>query len=1219
MKLFNNTNIRTRLTYWFLLMTLTPLLIVLIITYFQRVSVIETRTFDKLIAIRDLKVERLTDWLSERRGDIYTMSEYQEFTELEVLIDKTSYNQTDINKLSESRRILKSFLNNYNQYNDLLILNPNNGKILVSTKEYMEGENRSDNTFFTETILKKEMVFKDIYFSKALKAYTMTYSIPIFSSVDTKNKIIGVLVAHVDLKNSLFNILSNNVGLGKTGETLIVNKNVLALNQLRWHKNVPLTLKISALPAVSASEGQTGITTTKDYRDIEVLAAYTYIPETSWGFVCKQDMSELNEPIREMIWNFIIIFIISLIIIAFVAITISGSISQPIKKMHRVALELGSGNLSARNIITSKDELGMLAEEFNNMASMISSRIKIQQEISGISDIMIGQSSLLGFADLLLKQFMNTTGAVMSTFYILNENNEQYELFTSIAANKEMLKTFSSKNPAGEFGNVLLKKQIYHLQNIPENTVFQYQTTAGDLIPNEIITIPVLVENVVVAIISLVSINKFTRESIDIIEHSWAAINSSYSNLLAGERTMILAEQLSRINSQLEDQSKVLREQKEALHDRTEKLQHSSEDLHQQNIELEQQRARVEEANKLKSEFLSNMSHELRTPLNSINALSQVLIMQTETRLDEEETSYLEIIARNGKRLLSLINDILDLSKIEAGKIEIFSQKISVRTLLTNVKEILLILAENKGISVILDIPENIPAIETDEAKLYQVLTNVAGNAVKFTKEGNVTISTWHKDENIFIKVKDTGIGIQKHIIPFIFDEFRQADGSSAREHQGTGLGLAIAKKMIEVLGGNINVESKVGVGSTFTIKIPLSQHSSTILPSINSIETEQPKSSEKTILVIDDDPKVIKNISEYLTSKDFKVVSATSGKEGLKMAEKFLPHAITLDILMPEMDGWEVLQNLKSNLKTKDIPVIIVSVLEDKDTGFALGAIGFINKPIDKNTLIAEIKNLKNIPHSVLIVDDDEFVVKEMKDAIESENINTIIAHNGEECLNILTDTIPDIMILDILMPGMDGFQVLDKIRLNPATQNLPVIIVTAKDITREDRKRLRGNIASVIAKSDTSIPFLNTEIERIINEIKSSNDNSNHNKTNTKPLILIVEDNKDNMTIFKAILRDDYSIIEAYDGEEGLRMAKERIPDLIVLDIGLPKLDGFKVVGKVRKHKKTRNIPVIAVTANVMIGDREKILKAGCDDYLAKPIDPEKFKELLSTYLSV
>ncbi len=1227
MKLISFKSIRTNLTFWFLTLTLLPLIIVLVITYFQRVEFIENRTIDKLVAIRDLKVEQLNMWLDERVSDMNTLSIDYELSKIKHL---TSGSSTDSRNIALKRKIseyLNEYVNIHKVYNEVFIINPANGKVLISVNKNQEGNDKSSNEYFTTPLVNGKLFIKNIHYAHDISDYTMTYSIPVFDIEEGRRQIVGILVARVNLSTSLYRLLLDRVGLGSTGETLIVNEDVYALNKLRWYDDAPLQLQIVAEPAVRASRGETGIIKSSDYRGEEVLAAYTFIPGVNWGFVCKQDLNELNSPINELIINFIIIFFIASVIISISAINISRSITKNIIALNVVAKKMRGGDFSVRNKINSPDELGSLAVEFNNMANITESRIAVQQGISRISKTMIGKSSLEDFASALLKTLSEITEANICAFYKLNEKEKQFEHFSSIGGNKKTLESFSSEYPEGDFGNAIKSKKIYYIKNIPENTVFKYKTITGIATPNEIITIPIIVEDSVVAVISIAKLGKISSDSFDILNQSWDSINISYSNLMAGERTRVFAEHLSQINNQLEFKSNELENQTKEMRLQAEKLQVASKELKLQNIELEDQKKRVVTANQLKSEFLSNMSHELRTPLNSIMALSNILINKKNTGLNDEELNYLQIIERNGKRLLNLINDILDLSKIEAGKMEVKPALTSVYQLMNTIRDNMISLAENKGLSLHIDVPDQTPQVETDESRLYQVMVNIVGNAIKFTEKGSVDILVDFDLTNVYINIKDSGIGISPDVIPFIFDEFRQADGTSSRQYEGTGLGLAIAKKMMNILGGDITVESCLDVGSTFTISLPILWYQEFDTKDKN-IQITNKISTNNPVLVIDDDQKSINIISNYLMEAGYDVLTATNGIDALNIAEQYIPFAITLDIFMPDMDGWEILQKLKSNEATVNIPVIIVTISNERQTGLALGAIGFINKPIEKEHLLNELNKISVTPNTIMIVDDNENDIIQMQSVFMKENLTTTIARNEEECFKIINRALPSVIVLNLLMAGTNGLEILSRLRNELNTKEVPVIIITPKDLSDKDKHLLQDNVTSVIAKSETSTKELCREIKRILDKLSRSKSGENITVeksysvpgTNKHVNILIIEDNSDSMATMKAILKDIYKITEAKDGEEGLNKAVNNNPDLILLDMSLPKLSGQEVIEELRNNSNTVNTPVIAVTAMAMIGDRERIIKLGCNEYVSKPVDKQellnKISECLNTW---
>jgi len=1392
-KLFTFKSIKNRLAFWFFILGLAPLLLGIITTYRLQILSMEKQTFAKLVAIRDLKVERLNSWLEERISDVKTTATDNELNDLEQVIFKKEKNQSDLKIYKNTRRILNRYINNHYAYEEIFIINPRTGIVEISTNQNAQGMDRSHDAYFTQPMETRKLFIKDIFYSKFSSKMIMTFSMPIFCSTHQGQHILAILVVRMDLEHSLYPLLQERIGLGKTGETLIVNRNVKALNALRWYENAPLNLQIKAQPAINAAQGKTGIIESMDYRGENVLAAYTHIPKTGWGFICKQDVRELTAPIRQLlVYNMAICLLSAMIILVFV-LWISRAISKPIVDMGIAARKINHGDYSVRNEIHSQDELGSLAHFINEMTDTIESKITVQKNVLYITEVMTGLSSMKIFASELIKALMETTQSNMGVFYTLNKERSQFEHLISMGANEHILESFDAQNPAGELDYAISNGQISHIKDIPGDTIFKFNTMAGDAIPREILAIPILTGQKVTAIISLVNLNPYTKENIEVLNQSWDLINASHAHLSAGIKTTTLAMNLSNSNKTLEAQALELQEQ-------SEELQQTAQELQEQNLELGAQRVQVEEANRLKSEFLSNMSHELRTPLNSVMALSRVLVMQAREKLSDEEINYLEIIERNGKNLLTLINDILDLSKIEAGRMEISPKPFQISSTIDTIMERLAPLAQEKGVELDITMPDRLPQVTSDENRVHQILQNLISNAVKFTKQGKVSISMEHDAQKIHITVSDTGIGISKKNLPHIFDEFRQVDGTSSRSYEGTGLGLAIAFKAAKMLGGNIDVQSTLGQGSTFTLTLPLLYRESTPIPLPDPVVL-QPRAeiqpTRKTILVVDDEPDSLTMISNYLSGEGYNIITATSGQEALRLAQSHRPFAITLDVIMPEMDGFEVLQHLKQTTETREIPVIMVSMSDDRATGMALGAVGYVSKPVNRGLLIAEINNLcGSLAHSILIADDNEFELKEIARNIEQEGMKAIPAANGRICMEKLQEIRPDALVLDLIMPEMNGFEVLEEIRSNPDTRNLPVIVVTAKDLSMEEKQLLSGKASSILEKSETTSIALLDEIKNILSTIESpgkklkivdnrdrilmvedneasilqvkmllegqgyivdvarggqealdymsqtipdgiildlmmpeidgfqvlekmrstqataktpvliltardltpedlshlsannvqqlvqkgdidqqgllaqiqtmlgksspmerqgsetptlrtsppepprgapktppreyeqrhhGNETENKNEpephkgydAHRRPTLLVVEDNPDNMITLKAILKNQYTLLEAIDGEKGLEMALTTQPDLILLDMSLPKMDGFSVVKRVKKDKKAAHIPVIALTAHAMKGDREKMIQAGCDDYLSKPIDPEKIVLLINKWL--
>ncbi len=895
------------------------------------------------------------------------------------------------------------------------------------------------------------------------------------------------------------------------------------MNELRWYEDAPLSLKISAQPAVNAARGQTGIIESDDYRGEPVLAAYTYIPTTRWGLVAKQDLEELYEPIEAMFRQLIVLFLGTVTVVSVAALFLARNIAAPIVSVSHISRQIADGNLSLRFHTPRADEFGKLSRSLNSMTEALESRMTIHEGNVEFSQIMVSTKSLEEFRSQLTTYLVEKTGSCLGVYYLRQKPEDVYAPAFSIGANPESLHAFSASGPEGELGLAISRGKMTHIPNLPDDSRFAFLTTAGKVVPKELLCIPVTVDGVVEAVISLASLSGYRSELLELLEQNLVTMNTKIANLYAAEQVKALAQEMETKNQELEIQSWELKQQAQTLE--------------QQNRELEIQSRQVQEANRLKSEFLSNMSHELRTPLNSVIALSKVLIMQAKEKLDEEEHTYLHIIARNGKHLLDLINDILDLSKIESGKVEINVTACSMLHTIDGIVESLEPLAREKGIEIHTDIPQDIPAMTSDEAKIHHILQNVIGNAVKFTEQGHVKISAQVDADNLVVTVTDTGIGIPKDALPYIFEEFRQADGSASRKFEGTGLGLSIALKYAKLLGGNIVANSTEGEGSIFSIILPL----------------------------------------------------VVQGAQVAAAREPVLPFAHIRH---------------ESRPPTPD------------------------QMPSPR----------------LLLVEDSDAAIIQIQYVLTQQGFLIDVARNGQEAIDYMAAHSPDGIILDLMMPGMDGFEVLEQMRSRDTTATIPVLILTAKDLTQNDMARLSANnIQQLVQKGDVDIPQLLCKIQQMLGinaqalGINTQAQRSSRLKPATKdhqgdssslsgepgvlnpgaPTILIIEDHPDNMTTIKAILQQRYALLDVGNGEEGLRTAKESRPDLILLDISPPGMDGFEVLKQFKADEQTRTIPVIVLTARAMKGDRERILQAGCDEYISKPVDPEELLTGVEKYL--
>ncbi len=1210
--------LRARLVVWFLLIAAGSLGAFGGIVYAQRADFLRQQALAKLEAMRELKIQRIVFWLSARTTDIDSLG-----AELFGILTRHGLQMDDAGATSDARVLFRNYLRFHPVLDELSILDGRTGRVVLSTSAGAEGELRMGSPYFAEAYASRQSVLSDIHDSPTTGRRRMTYNVPI-SSGHSAHEVVAVLAADFKLE-PLDALLQERMGLGETGETLILNHDAVALNQLRYREGAPLRLKVPAgTPGALASQGQTGAAKSRDYRDVPVLAAYGPVPRTGWGFVAKQDLEEVEAPIQRLAWTLILVGAGCLVLATLLATVIAKSLSDPLKTLRATVDAYRAGNRAARTRLGLGDEIGILAKAFDTMADEVNRQQAVRQGAREVVEAVTGSADSASFCENVLRVLLRATASEMGVFYRMGAEGQ----LTAAAwhgVSSPALVPVAVDQSEGAFGDALVSLKISHLKQVSADTRFLFRTIVGTALPCELLTIPLVAGGGVAALIALASLREYSAEALAIVDTSVGPLAVGLHQQLAHEETRCLAAQLSQQNVELQAQKQELQAQQV-------ELERQSMELAQQNVELTRQATQVAEANRLKSEFLSNMSHELRTPLNSVLALSRVLGMQAATLLTQEQLSYLDIIERNGKHLLSLINDVLDLAKIEAGRVEIACEEVSIAERVGLISDSLRPICTEKGIALTIDLEPDLPPVHSDGRRIHDILQNIVGNAVKFTLVGAVRVTVRRMGKSIHILVADTGIGISEKDLPHVFEEFRQADGSPSRAFEGTGLGLAIASKSVELLGGRIDAQSRLGVGSTFTIILPIGAPRATVSRAQLASSAPPMARLHALVLVVDGHPDDASLTVAHLRRAGYPTVLAATAQDAMRMAETHRPAAIVIDVTVPG-DCSTLVRALRENPHTASISILLTSRTPDAEAESSLGVHRVLAKPLDADAFLSAIRAvapLRRLGNRLLLVEDSTPAILQLRMVLETAGYQVELARNGREALEKMTTSPPDAIILDLMMPEIDGLGVLEQMRSTPATRTTPVLILTAKDLTEEDLQRLSANhVQQLVQKGDIDRADLLRRVECLLTGssppvvVPATTPHVPEQRAPRRfvppgaPTILAVEDNPDNMIALRAALHGRCTIREASDGLKALEVAQTDPPDLILLDLSLPQLDGLCVIRRLRADPRTSSLPVVALTAHAMSCDRQKALDAGCDEFLTKPLDIDLLVATLQHWL--
>jgi CheY-like chemotaxis protein len=777
-------------------------------------------------------------------------------------------------------------------------------------------------------------------------------------------------------------------------------------------------------------------------------------------------------------------------------------------------------------------------------------------------------------------------------------------------------------------------------------------------------------------VIELASLGSFTESHLVFLDQLTSNIGIVLNSIEATMQTEGLLQQSQTLAGELQTQQAELQQTNEQLAQKAQQLAEQNVEVERKNQEIEQARRALEEkaaelalTSKYKSEFLANMSHELRTPLNSILILGQQLSENPEGNLSVRQVEFARTIHGAGTDLLNLISDILDLSKIESGTVTVDAEDVYFANLLDMVTRTFKHEAEARGLSFEVQVEARLGrTIHTDAKRLQQVLKNLLSNAFKFTADGGVrlTVSSagggWTGEHPVLsqaplvvaFEVSDTGIGIPTEKQRIIFEAFQQADASTSRKYGGTGLGLAISRELANLLGGEIQLRSTPGVGSTFTLYLPTryggpSQVAPTVVdqprsrPALAARPTETPveiipddrasiADGDQTLLIVEDDPHYARILVDLARDHGFKVLLAMRGDEALTLARQFHPAAVSLDVFLPDMLGWTVLSQLKQDAATRHIPVQLVTLDEDRQHGLARGAFSFVTKPTSRDGLAAALDRIRTFTaprrRRLLVVEDNELERLSIQELLGHDDIDILTAETGAQALDMLGMQEFDCVVLDLRLPDMSGFEVIDRISGQDRWRDLPVIVFTGRELSPEEEVQLHAFARSVVVKGVESPERLLDEtalfLHRVIGELPPAKQQMldrlhRSDEALVGKTVLVVDDDVRNIFALSSVLeRRGMNVLTAATGREAIGTL-ERTPDVAIalMDIMMPEMDGYETIQAIRENPSLRRLPIIALTAKAMKGDREKCLEAGASDYLAKPVNTEQLLSSLRMWL--
>ncbi|PYX73510.1 MAG: hybrid sensor histidine kinase/response regulator [Acidobacteria bacterium] len=965
---------------------------------------------------------------------------------------------------------------------------------------------------------------------------------------------------------------------------------------------------------------------------------------------------------------------------------LADNLTNQVRAIAEVATAVTKGDLTRSIQVEASGEVAELKDNINTMIDNLrlttdrnTEQDWLKTNLARFTGMLQGQRDLATVGRMLLSELAPLVNAQQGVIYQMEtEESAGLVLLSAFADDGENGHLRQLKIGDGLVGQVASEKRRMLITDLPDKTV-PIRSGLFASVPRNVIVLPVLFEDRVKAVIELASLSSFTASHLAFLEQLTASIGIVLNSIEATMQTEGLLKQSQQLAAELQTQQKELQQTNEQLAQKAQQLAEQNVEVERKNQEIEQARRALEEkakelalTSKYKSEFLANMSHELRTPLNSILVLGQQLSENPDHNLTPKQVEFARTIHAAGTDLLNLISDILDLSKIESGTVSVDAEEVFFTNLLEMVARPFRHEAENRKLAFEVNADSHLPrSLVTDSKRLQQVLKNLLSNAFKFTEHGSVRLSVsvadkrWSKDHPILsgaasvvaFEVTDSGIGIAPDKQRIIFEAFQQADAGTSRKYGGTGLGLAISRELASLLGGEIQLRSTPGEGSTFTLYLPLAYVgplASKLTPGdwkapavplklSNMVVTEHPveeidddrdnlQPDDAVLLIVEDDPHYARVLCDLARDKGFKVLVALRGAQALTLAREFHPSAVSLDVFLPDMLGWTVLNHLKQDPATRHIPVQMLTLDEDRQHGLARGAFAFVTKPTDANELESALARIKEYAaprrKRLLIVEDNPAEQLSIRELLGYEDIDVVVTATGAEALKLVTEESFDCAVLDLRLPDMTGFDILERMRDMPSVRDLPVVVFTGKELSPDEDARLHTLARSVVVKGvesperllDETALFLHRVVADLPQDKQKTLDRLHQSdEALVGKKVLVVDDDMRNIFALSSVLeRRGMAVLTAGTGREAISML-ESTPDvaIVLMDIMMPEMDGYATMQVIRQNPSFRRLPIVALTAKAMKGDREKCLEAGASEYLAKPVNTEQLLSALRMWL--